>query len=58
MVKINGNNFPQPPFNSGTVLVLDEGGDGKIIRFHTAEEARNIYEAAKIVAENWDVSTE
>ena len=58
MVKINGQDFPQPPFNSGTVLVLDEGGEGKIIRFHNAEEAMEISEAARSVAENWNANAE
>lgn len=58
MVKINGEELPQPPFNPGTVLVFEDGGEGRIIRLRSAEEAQALADAAQFVAEHWNAAEE
>ncbi len=57
-IRINDADDPQPPFNPGTVLVFEDGGDGRIIRLRDAQEAQALADAARYVAENWHVAEE
>ena len=56
MVRINDEDSPQPPFNPGTVLVLDDGGEGRVIRLRSAEEAQALADAARYVSEHWNAA--
>lgn len=53
MVRINDQDPPDPPFNSGTVLVFDSGGEGRYIRISNQVEATALAEAAQFVADHW-----
>lgn len=58
MILLNGEETPNPPFNPGTVLVFDEGGDGRIMRLRSAAEAQELADAAQYVADHWHVTEE
>jgi hypothetical protein len=49
---INEQEKPEPPFSSGTIILIEKV-DGRFIRLSSREEAEELSRLAKFVAENW-----